>query len=190
MRDPRAARGVRRVPLGPRPDVSPGPVGYSASARVGERSSPASAGKSSVSASHAVGERRRRGGGRAGIGRGLRSRLLPLCSIDVARHLVALVDLVGDLEEDEQHDDHLDQHQVRHEQALDRLVQHEQLVHEAGMRASFFIDGMPMKSLKALLSFILRVLCSGMGGRAGQAARALASSTRTDSLIPHRPQGA
>ena len=33
----RAARGVRRVPLGPRPDVSPGPVGYSASARVGER---------------------------------------------------------------------------------------------------------------------------------------------------------
>ena len=78
--------------------------------------------------------------------------------------------LHGDLAEDEQHDDHLDQHQVRHEQALDRLMQHEQLVHEAGMRASFFIDGMPMKSLKALLSFILRVLCSGMGGRAGQGA--------------------
>ena len=46
------------------------------------------------------------------------------------------------------------------------------------MRASFFIDGMPMKSLKALLSFILRVLCSGMGGRAGQGARGLASAAR------------
>ena len=46
------------------------------------------------------------------------------------------------------------------------------------MRASFFIDGMPMKSLKALLSFILGVLCSGMGGRAGHGARGLASAAR------------
>ena len=45
------------------------------------------------------------------------------------------------------------------------------------MRASFCIDGMPMKSLKVLLSFILRVLCSGMGGRAGQGARGMASAT-------------
>ena len=43
------------------------------------------------------------------------------CSTDVARHLVALVDLVGDLEEDEQHDDHLDLHEVREEQILDKL---------------------------------------------------------------------
>ena len=35
-----------------------------------------------------------------------------------------------------------------------------------------------MKSLKVLLSFILRVLCSGMGGRAGQGARGLASAAR------------
>ena len=55
------------------------------------------------------------------------------------------------------------------------------------MRASFFIDGMPMKSLKALLSFILRVLCSGMGGRAGQGARGLASAARdaTQSMALH-----
>ena len=43
------------------------------------------------------------------------------------------------------------------------------------MRASFCIKEMPMKSLKVLLSFILRVLCSGMGGRAGHGARGLAS---------------
>ena len=35
-----------------------------------------------------------------------------------------------------------------------------------------------MKSLKVLLSFILRVLCSGIGGRAGQGARGLASAAR------------
>ena len=46
------------------------------------------------------------------------------------------------------------------------------------MRASFCIKEMPMKSLKVLLSFILRVLCSGMGGRAGQGARGLASAAR------------
>ena len=46
------------------------------------------------------------------------------------------------------------------------------------MRASHCIDGMPMKTLKVLLSFILRVLCSGMGGRAGHGARGLASAAR------------
>ena len=44
------------------------------------------------------------------------------------------------------------------------------------MRASFCIKEMPMKSLKVLLSFILRVLCSGMGGRAGQGVRGMASA--------------
>ena len=56
------------------------------------------------------------------------------------------------------------------------------------MRASFCIKEMPMKSLKVLLSFILRVLCSGMGGRAGQGARGLASAARDATLSIAAPR--